>query len=150
LTGTQVTLSSFRGQAVVLYFCSGESQLSKAYDDRVERLAHDYTGDARVQFFAIDVAPNGTIDPLSLRLDSSVAARPFPTLLDNRGIVATRYSAVSARTPTVVVINPRGEVRYRGPFDNNPDLAFATRHLCDEALRDVLESSTTAVATMHR
>lgn len=148
LNGATFTLSECHGQAVVLYFCSDESQLSKAYDDRVDRLAQDYAADGRVKFIAVNISDGHANDPLMLRLNARAASRSFPTLLDERAQVAMRYSAKNM--PMVVIIDPRGEVRYRGPFDNSPELAFATRHLCEEALRDVLESSTTAVASMHR
>jgi cytochrome oxidase Cu insertion factor (SCO1/SenC/PrrC family) len=149
LGGATFTLSDCRGQAVVLYFCSDESKLSKAYDERVDRLAQDYAADGRVKFFAVNVGDgHASFDPLMLRPNSHTVARSFPTLLDERALVAARYSVKN--TPMMVVIDARGDVHYRGAFDNSADLAFATRHLCEEAVRDVLESSTPALASMHK
>jgi hypothetical protein len=65
-------------------------------------------------------------------------------LLDDRGLVAARYSA--NETPVIVLIDPRGRVSYRGPFDDHRDIAFATRHYCDEALREALEMPTVGFA----
>ena len=145
--GQVVTLSEHRGDAVVLFFSSINNPNSDLYSERVDRLCRDYAVDGRVKFFAINIPGSEKLDPLALRLDPRIADRSFPTLLDDRGDVATRYSA--RQTPFMVVINPRGIVRYRGPFDNNADLAFASRPLCAEALRGVLDDSTTTVARAH-
>ena len=143
--GRTITLSAHRGQAVVLFFGSVDCPRTAAYDGRIERLAKAYEHDARVAFLALDVTPRAdAIDRRLLRHDPKVAARAFPTLLDDRGAVASRYSATA--TPTFVVIDPHGVVRYRGPFDDSADLAFATQAFCPEALGDVLGTPTSAVA----
>src|SRR4051812_6751946 len=115
LHGAIVSLSEFRGQAVVLFFSSIKSSSSLQYEDRVERLAHSYDTDSRVKFIAINVGDGQRADPFLLRLDDRLASRSYPTLLDDKAFVASRYSA--AATPMMVVIDPHGVVRYRGPFD---------------------------------
>jgi hypothetical protein len=40
-------------------------------------------------------------------------------------------------------------VSYRGPFDDHPDVAFATRSFCADALRDVLGAPSSALAKSH-
>jgi hypothetical protein len=42
------------------------------------------------------------------------------------------------------VIDVHGVVRYRGPFDNSADLAFATQPFCAQALSEVLGGAPTA------
>lgn len=143
--GRTVTLAAHRGQAVVLFFGSVECPRTAEYAARIERLARRYANDGRVAFLALDVTPrNDSIDRRMLRLDPRVASRGFPTLLDDRSVVAHRYSATE--TPTFVVLDGHGVVRYRGPFDNSADVAFATHDFCAEALGDVLGAPVSAVA----
>ena len=148
LDGRTFTLSQHRGQAVVLFFGSINSPTTAEYNARVDRLARMYADDTRVKFFALDGtstgAGNQAGDRSMLRADLAIAARGFPTLIDDRGAVAARYSA--RETPTFIVLDAHGVVRYRGPFDNSPDVAFATRTFCAEALDDVLGAPTSAVA----
>jgi len=147
--GRTFTLSRHRGQAVVVFFGSVNCPRTADYNARVDRLARSFGNDARVKFVAVDVTPRGrqVIDRQVLRLDPAVAARPFATLLDVNGAIADRYSA--KQTPTFVVLDAHGVVRYRGPFDNSPDLAFATQRFCADALADVLgvRSATSAFAS---
>jgi peroxiredoxin len=132
-----VTLSDLHGQAVVLFFYSHRSPIAAEYNTRIDRLASTYSADARVTFLGLDVDAS-TPD---LR---SAEQHAFTALADQNGAVARRYSVRDL--PTVVVIDAHGVVRYRGAFDNNADLAFATRSFAAEALRNVLDSSTVAVA----
>ena len=139
LVGRRVRLSDFRGQAVVLYFGSTRDAVTAAYDSRLNALARRYSGDERVRFIAVDVTRPGEarIDPITLRNEIEASQRPFPTLVDVRGAVASRYS-VGDTFPLIVLINSRGRIGYRGPFDDHPDIAFTTRPFCVEALREVL------------
>lgn len=142
--GQSVSLSELRGDVVVLFFSSLRNPASGKYDDRVTRVAQSYDNDPRVKFFAIDVGNGEHVDPLYLKLDNRVAGRGYPTLLDEKAYVAARYSATV--TPMLVIIDPHGVVKYRGPFDNNADVAFASHSYLVEALHDVLESATVTVA----
>ena len=146
INGGIVALSSLRGQAVVLFFSSLQNPLSSQYNDRVERLAQSYETDARVKFFAINVGNGEALDPFLIRLDDRVARRTYPTLLDDKAAGGPRgFSAT--QTPMMIIVSPQGVVRYRGPFDSNPDLAFASQAFLADALHDVLESSTVTVAS---
>jgi thiol-disulfide isomerase/thioredoxin len=137
ITGQPTMLSQYRGQVVVLFFSSLTNPACSQYDERLARLADDYAGDARVKFLCLNVADKA--DPVLMRLDPLVAKRNFPTLLDDKAGVATRYSA--GDTPMFIVIDPHGVVRYRGPFDNSADIAFASQSFCREAIRGVLDTS---------
>jgi hypothetical protein len=70
----------------------------------------------RVKVVALDVTPRGetSIDRYMLSRDPVVSQRSFPTLCDEKGLVASRYSA--SETPTFVLIDTHGVVRYRGAF----------------------------------
>jgi hypothetical protein len=140
--GRTIALSELRGQAVVLFFGRALDRRSSEYNARMQQLAKEYADDARVRFFALNVTRPG--EALPGLTDPAAAARTFPTLLDDLGSVATRYSA--AQMPMCVVIDSRGLVRYRGPFDDNDDAAFVTHSFCPTALRDVLGAPTDAMA----
>jgi peroxiredoxin len=140
LTGRAVSLSDFRGHAVVLYFGSTHDAKTAGYNARVHNLARRYVADDRVKFLALEVTRPGEarVDATALRDDADLSRRPFPTLLDDRGAVAARYSAGAREIPMIVLIDRRGRVSYRGPFDDHPDFAFATQQFCADALREVL------------
>jgi peroxiredoxin len=151
--GRPVTLSAYRGQAVVLFFGSLHCPKTADYNARVDQLARRYAADSRVKFLALDVADSSNAaDPdsnrLRVRVDANMVGRTFPTLIDDRASVATRYSA--AQMPLFVVIDPRGVVTYRGAFDDSQDLAFATKHFLADALSDALGAPTDAMAQMAR
>jgi hypothetical protein len=80
--------------------------------------------------------------------EAGATGRPFPTLIDDHGAVAARYSAWPK--PFLIVIDPRGQVRYRGAFDDNRDSAFVTQNYCADALREVLGAPSEAVASVRR
>ena len=144
--GRAFTLSQHRGQAVVLFFGSVNCPRTAEYDARVERLARAHAADARVKVVALDVTSRAEpLDRTMLRLDPKLTQRSFPTLFDDKGVVANRYSATD--TPTFVLIDPHGVVRYRGAFDNSAELAFATQPFVAGALADVLGTPTAAVAS---
>jgi hypothetical protein len=152
--GRQVSLADQRGRPVVLFFQSRSSIGRYGYDARIDKLAEQFAGDGRVAFLGVE-------EPLALAkpaTDAELAAgtippssgeqRSFPTLVDDRGSVALRYSAETF--PMVVVIDARGLVRYRGPIDDNADPAFVTRSFAADALLDLLEERPAAtVAARH-
>ena len=142
--GRTFTLSQHRGQAVVLFFGALNSPATAEYNTRVTRLAQMYADDTRVLFCALENARGQQVNPGWLRADPDIVARGFPTLIDDHGAVAARYSATEM--PMFVVLDAHGVVRYRGPFDNSADIAFATQPFCAEALLDVLGAPTSAVA----
>ena len=143
--GRRFTLSQHRGQAVVLFFGAVNSSAMADYNARVTRLAQMYADDTRVSFVALENVRGQQVNPGWLRADPQIVARGFPTLIDDRGAVAARYSA-TIDAPTFVVLDAHGVVRYRGPFDNSADIAFATQSFCAQALADVLGAPTSAVA----
>lgn len=136
--GRTINLASCRGQAVVLFFCSSFPTPQEDYSPRVAKLAEQYGSDGRVQFLAIAAGDEVAGAP----------TRPFPTLIDDHGAVAARYSAWPK--PFLIVIDPRGQVRYRGAFDDNRDTAFVTQNYCADALRNALGAPEQSVASIRR
>ena len=136
--GHTIDLAACRGQAIVLFFCKSFPIPQEDYSPRVSQLAQQYAGDSRVQFLA--VAATGD--------EVTAEDRPFPTLIDDHGAVAARYSAYPK--PFMIVIDPRGQVCYRGAFDDNRDSAFVTQNFCADALRDVLGAPEQSMASVRR
>jgi peroxiredoxin len=134
--GHSITFSKERGHAVVLFFAPADPIQSSTYSGRIETLARRYAADQRVKFFAFNVPSD---DQIALPAFDAQTDATVPTLIDSKGVVATRYSA-PPQAPLFVVIDPAGIVRYRGPFDDHIDLAFASRFYCAEALGEVLGS----------
>ena len=133
--GRTVSLADHLGRVVVLFFNSAGNRAGGAYDARVDQLARRYASDSRVAFLAVDSIP---VDgDRAVTAAFSPLERSFPTLLDGRSAVAARYSAAGA-SPFVVIIDPRGLVRYRGLFDDNPDVAFTMHNFCADVVRDLL------------
>lgn len=130
-----VRLADYRGSVVVAYFCSIRCPASNAYHERVAELAARYGTGGRVRFVAIHTG-GGAAAPDEVAVQSAAAGLRFPHLLDADGSVARRY--VVTRTPTFLVIDPSGEVRYRGALDDNPHRALVTRGHLDDAIRAVL------------
>jgi hypothetical protein len=154
-TGREVSLADQRGRAVVLLFQSRTSRA--AYDARIEKLSQQFAADGRVTLFDVEEPPaldNRSTAPLAAQLAAtmvppSLAPEPsFPTLLDDRGTIALRYSA--DQFPMAVVIDGRGLVRYRGPIDDNADPAFVTRTFAADILLDLLEERPTATVASRR
>jgi peroxiredoxin len=136
--GRTIHLAGCRGQAVVLFFCNSFPTPQEDYSPRVAHLAEEYQDDGRVQFLAIAAAGE----------NASATHRTFPTLIDDHGAVAARYSAYPK--PFLIVIDPKGQVQYRGAFDDNHDTAFVTQNYCADALRDVLGAPEQSVASIRR
>src|SRR5262249_31084764 len=119
-----------------------------AYDARIDKLAEQFAGDGRAAFLGIEEpAAFGKREATAELAAAAIPPafdpqRSFPTLLDDRGTVALRYSADAF--PMVVVIDARGLVRYRGPIDDNADPAFVTRSFASDVLLDLLEERPTA------
>ena len=132
--GRALSLFDLRGQAAVLYFTSVHCPDCAAYNARIEKLAKRYASDARVKFIAIDIDPD--IEPVEVRVDAKVVGRSFPTLIDAKGEVASRYSVKN--TPQVAVIDPQGTLRYRGPFDDSITESAVTQHSCADTLATLL------------
>jgi peroxiredoxin len=127
LDGQTFNLADSRGQVVVLFFSAANDPLLPEHYNHVDRLAREYADDARVKILGINTAQGAS--------DIRVAARSFPMLMDDKANVAGRYSATAV--PLMVIIDPHGVVRYRGPSET----AFV-----NEAIRALAENATLAVA----
>lgn len=112
--GKSVSLAELRGRAVVIFFGSDACGVSHRYAERFASLAHQYAGDDRVRFVAINSNTRAhAASTADLRL---VSNDRVPTLLDPLAEVARSFGA--SVTPTFCVIDPAGNLRYAGAFDD--------------------------------
>lgn len=137
--GQVVSLASLKGKTTVLVFWSARGPVSAKYCRRVLQLGNHYADDDRVAVLTID--PTLTdLDPNALnevRVFKNVIGQRFPLLVDVGGNVARQYGVQV--TPTAVVIDARGQIRYRGAFDDNEDEAAVRSTYCTDALASILE-----------
>ncbi len=137
--GHVVSLASLKGKTTVLVFWSARGPVSAKYCRRVIRLGNQYADDERVAVLTIDPTLSDP-DPNALdeaRVFKNVIAQRIPVLLDLGGKVARQYGVQV--TPTAIVIDARGQIRYRGAFDDNEDEAAVTKTYCTDALASILE-----------
>ena len=112
---TEVTLAGFADpdKPLVALFWSSRCPVCRRYGAALKALAKEYEG--RAKFVA--VFPNSTETPADAKawLDEEVAT--VPGALDRRREAATRLAAVV--TPTALVFDASGALRYRGPIDDD-------------------------------
>ncbi len=115
--GQPFSLSSLRGQVVVLMFTDPRCPVSNAYNERINALVKRYENEPRVAFVAISSRPNAgsTQNLQELRVQRNALGQTFPTLIDPDGATASAYGVTL--TPTFYVIGPYGMLRYAGAFD---------------------------------
>lgn len=143
--GRNVTLSSFKGHYVVLEWWNYECPfVKKHYDSQtMQNLQKKWTAQG-VQWFTISssaAGKQGFISPrAALRICDEQEMQPTAILHDPKGIVGRLYQVQT--TPTMVVINPVGDVVYSGAIDSIPstnadDIAKAVPYL-DQALAEAM------------
>ncbi|MFI5380195.1 MAG: redoxin domain-containing protein [Tepidisphaerales bacterium] len=137
--GQRYALSALRGKVVVLMFTATQCPCSNDYLQRLAEFGRRYEHDPRVRVLMIDTAARAgnALAMQRLRVQTSITGQSFPTLIDGERRIAAAYGVV--RTPTVCVIDPSGELRYRGAFDDNRDERRVSDRYCDDAVAGLLQ-----------
>jgi peroxiredoxin len=137
LDGRPVSLASLRGRTIVLCFTSVRCPASNRYAARVAALARKYADHSRVQVLAVHATAAGKdVSPTEVRVQARVSGLACPTLMDTGAAVARSLGV--RNTPTVVVIDPSGGVRYHGALDDHLDAASVTRAWAADAVESLL------------
>ena len=148
-SGATFSLADCRGQVVVLFFSPLRAAASVEYTETLKTFARNYDSDSRVKFASVNIGNGAALDAPLPRVNAQFASDNVPMLLDTRAKVAARYSATTA--PTVVVIDPRGVVCYRGAINsltsNAGKSSFTSRSLLADALNNVLDERTVSFAS---
>ena len=108
------TLEEYAGKILVLEFWSFKCPVALAYNERLAALQSKYR-DRGVAFLAI--ASNKNESPIEVRRNRENLKLAFPVLLDRDGAMADRLGAT--HTPSIVILDGAGMLRYRGAIDNN-------------------------------
>jgi peroxiredoxin len=147
--GKSVKLSEQKGKTVVLeWFNPGCPYVKYAHGSGpLKDLANQWSGKG-VRWFAVN---SGAPGKQGAGLETNKTAKTewamgYPVLLDESGTVGQAYGATS--TPTIVVIDPQGVVRYKGALDDAPlGEGGAGKAYANDAVTAVTTGATVQVAT---
>lgn len=112
--GTEHTLSDYRGQIVVLDFCSHKCPFSVGADARLNELAEAYAGQG-VVFLGVDSHYDTPVS--ELRAYREGGGKDYPILKDEGHAYA---DLIGARvTPEIFIVDGDGVLVYNGAADNS-------------------------------
>lgn len=130
-----VSLSQFKDKkAIVLFFMSEKCGTTWQYEKRFGRLLEKYADNKEVALMGVRCSANDT--PEGLCKFAEAKNFDMPLLNDEKGEM-TRYFKVRA-TPTFLVIDKKGVLRYFGSFDDSANEASAKHAYLPDALEAVL------------
>jgi peroxiredoxin len=134
LTGKRYSAQDIAAhKASVFFFISSQCPVSNVYAPRLQALASDY-GRRDVQAFAVySDRQESRADVLEHAKQHSLA---FPIVKDTGNTLADSLGAKT--TPEAIIVDARGEVRYRGRIDDNSVATRVTSHDLNDALDAVL------------
>lgn len=136
IAGDRVTWDGDEAELTVLCFLGTECPLARLYGPRLQTMSDSF-GD-RVRFVGVNSNVQDSVD--EIKAYAAEFELTFAMVKDDDRSVAV--TAGATRTPTVVVVDPFGAVRYRGRIDNQyePGIArpVATRHDLRDAIECVL------------
>ena len=139
LSGNVHKLRDYLGSIVILNFWSAECP----HSGRTDRPLLDDLARWGDQVVLVPIASNRN-ESIQLVEEAAKARRLPPVLLDRNNEIADLYEAIT--TPHVFVIDPEGNLRYRGAVD---DVKFrqpkATRFYLEEAIDALLDKRKPAV-----
>jgi len=140
--GKDHSLESYKGQIVVLDFCSQECPWSRGTDEALVELANAYK-DKGVVFLGIDSHKKTT--PEAIKEYASRTKIPFPILKDVGNPYADAVGAT--RTPEIYVLDKELKVAYHGAFDDRKKAETrGGRNYVRNALEDLLAGRTVQTA----
>jgi hypothetical protein len=125
------------GKASILFFISSDCPISNSYAPEIQRLCGDYTTKGvGCSLVYEDVG----IDAASMQKHlSEYRYAAIPAVIDNQRKISNRTRATV--TPEAVVIDHKGEIRYRGRIDNfYAALGKPRQQVTDHDLRDALDA----------
>ncbi|MGV3719634.1 MAG: redoxin family protein [Actinomycetota bacterium] len=127
--------------ATAFIFGSTTCPCADGYNKRIAEVARDYKSRG-VRVFLVFSAPGVDQSAVSRYVASRRVA--VPSVYDTGGRLAKRLGAKTS--PTAVVLDSRGQVKYRGRIDDNPDAQAVVRQDLREALNDLLANSPVRLA----
>ena len=135
-----VTLSKFKDKKpVVLFFLSEKCSVTWRYEKRIGELVGKYGG-KDVQFLGVRCSANDTEEGIVKFAESKNFG--MPVLNDSKGEVARFFKV--RNTPTFVVIDKKGTMRYFGSFDDEPQESDVKTKFLPNAIVAVLSGKDVA------
>ncbi len=129
LSGKKIELTT-KSKGTVLVFLSARCPCSNSHLKIVDQLAKDFPD---FQFVGV----HSNIDEKKEMAQEyfKSASLSFPMIEDDGSKLADQYRA--SKTPHVFVLNPAGEVVYKGGVTNSADAPSANRQYLKEALTEI-------------
>jgi len=133
-------------KAQVLFFLSAECPISRFYAQEIQRICNEY-GERGVRCGLVyeDFPVNAPAIRTHLE---EFGYRGIPAMTDDTGKIATQVNAIV--TSEAVVIDKRGQIRYRGRIDNfYADFGRPRRAATVHDLRDALDAVVSGRVVTH-
>ena len=128
--GKEHSLNSLKGtKGSVLIFISVQCPISNAYNERMEKLAQDYSARG---ITIIGINANNTEPADVVKAHAAEKHFTFPILKDPGNKIADRLGAT--RTPEVYFLDTANRLLYHGRIDNNKDESLIESRDLREAL----------------
>lgn len=146
LDGRTMQLLGPSARASALFFIATDCPISNWYAPTIQQVCREYAargvGCALVyEDVDLGASPKPLDDTVRTHLEEYRYGPTFPAAVDRTRAVATRANATI--TPSVVLVDRAGEVRYRGRIDNAyADLGRPRQKVTSHELRDALEAVT--------
>ena len=112
--GKTHTLKQYAGKIVVLVFCSHKCPFSRGIDQNLAAMARSHDNNENIVFLGIDSHYDTTAE--EIRAHAVAMGLPYPILRDPGNAYADAVGALV--TPDIFIVSKKGELAYRGAFDN--------------------------------
>lgn len=133
--GKEHSLSSLKGrQGTVLIFVSVQCPVSNAYNERMERLAQDYSARG---ISVVGINPNATESVDNVKRHAAQNNLTFPILKDKGNKIADQLGATS--TPEAFFLDANNKLIYHGRIDNAKDAQSISSNDLRDAINSTLE-----------
>lgn len=120
---------------VILFFMSEKCAVTWRYEKRVGQLLKD-TAKKDVAYYAVRCSAADTCD--SIKKFAETRNFDMPILNDEKGEMTKFYGV--RNTPSFVVVDKKGVLRYKGGFDDSADEKAVSKTYLKDAVAAVLES----------
>lgn len=147
LDGRPLQLLGPSTRASAIFFIATDCPISNWYAPTIQQVCREYAArgvDCTLVYEDVDLAasPKALDDSVRTHLEEYRYGAAFPAAVDRTRTVAQRAKATI--TPSVVLVDRGGAIRYRGRIDNAyADLGKPRQKVTSHELRDALEAVTT-------
>jgi hypothetical protein len=147
LDGGPLRLLGPSARTSAVFFIVSDCPISNWYAPTIQQVCREYAArgvDCTLVYEDVDLgaSPKALDDSVRTHREEYRYGATFPTVVDRTRAVATKAKATI--TPSVVLVDRAGDIRYRGRIDNAyADLGKPRQTVTSHELRDALEAVTT-------